>query len=61
MRGRVIPMDQEQKEEIYREYSADNMKKLRKLIGYQTTRFGKGCGYKWVDKDYVNGIGNVLK
>ena len=45
-------MDQEQKEEIYREYSADNMKKLRKLIGYQTTRFGKGCGYKWVDKDY---------
>ena len=54
-------MDQEQKEEIYREYSADNMKKLRKLIGYQTTRFGKGCGYKWVDKDYVNGIGNVLK
>lgn len=45
-------MDQEQKEEIYREYSADNMKKLRKLIGYQTTRFGKGCGCKWVDKDY---------
>lgn len=45
-------MNQEQKEEIYREYSADNMKKLRKLIGYQTTRFGKGCGYKWVDKDY---------
>lgn len=45
-------MDQEQKEAIYREYSADNMKKLRKLIGYQTTRFGKGCGYKWVDKDY---------
>lgn len=45
-------MDQEQKEKIYREYSANNMKKLRKLIGYQTTRFGKGCGYKWVDKDY---------
>lgn len=45
-------MNKEQKEKIYKEYSADNMKKLRKVIGKQTSRFNKGCGKEWINKDY---------